>query len=78
MFERRKYEASLKLKGTAIEAYDMKHLDTWETSQLYLQLQTTLSFYSSRIESLDFCMTLALSGVSKMKVTSEGYPVTHP
>lgn len=77
MFER-KYEEALKLKGISIAFCDTKHFDTWETYQLYLKLQTTLSFYSSRIGSLEFCMTLTLSGVSKMKVTSEGHTYDPP
>lgn len=64
-------EESLRLKGIAIELCEMKSFDALDAYQLYLKLQTTLSFYSSRTDSSEFCMTLTLSGVSKMKVTSE-------
>lgn len=66
-----KDEESLRLKGIAIELCEMKSFDALDAYQLYLKLQTTLSFYSSRTDSSEFCMTLTLSGVSKMKVTSE-------
>ena len=64
-------EVSLRLKGIAIELCEMKSFDALDAYQLYLKLQTTLLFYSSRTDSSEFCMTLTLSGVSKMKVTSE-------
>lgn len=56
----RKDEESLNRKGVAMEVCDTK-------------LQTTLSFYSSGTDSVEFCMTLTLSGVSKTKVTSQRY-----
>lgn len=67
----RKNEESLQLKGIAIELGEMKTSDTLDAYQLHLQLQTTLSFYSSKTGSLGFCMTLSLSGVSKRKVNSK-------
>lgn len=61
----RKEEESLNPKGVATEVWDTK-------------LQTTLSFYSSGTDSVEFCMTLTLSGVSKTKVTSERYQCDPP
>lgn len=56
----------------------MNSFNTLDAYQLYLKLQTTLSFYSCRTDSLEFCMTLTLRGVSKMKVTQNGTKMTHP
>lgn len=74
----RKNEASLRLKDIAVELGEMKSFDSLDAYQLSLKLQTTLSFYSSRTDSSEFCMTLGLIGVSKMKVTSEWCQCSHP
>ena len=68
----------MKLKGIAIEVCGMESSNTLDAYQLYLKLQTTLSFYSSRTDSVEFCMTLTLSGVSKIKLPSEQYGYDPP
>lgn len=56
-------------KGTTIESCDMKHLDTWETSQLYLQRRQPC--HSTHLGlNLQISAWHSLSVSAKMKVTS--------
>lgn len=51
---------------------ETKPSDTFDAYRLYLKLQTPLSLHSSGTQSLGFCMTLTLHGVSNRRVTQNG------
>lgn len=65
----RKNEESLHLKGIAVEVCETKRFQHLSCSPALPEAADNPAIFPCRTDSVEFCMTLNLSGVSKMKVT---------